>query len=116
MINLNYLISDNNLIEKIADNLNKTMGGMLSNTVRTKTDYHPNSVSGFKIENTSGRNLQATIVKSRNKADLQPLHANSNIIGKPTDLDTQAVASDSSKGLSHLKDNRILKPIKKLFR
>ena len=55
--------------------------------------------------------LQSTLVKARNKADIQPLNniPENPIIDKPMDTSIQATIFQTQRNLGHLKDNRILK-------
>jgi hypothetical protein len=61
------------------------------------------------ISTGKSRNLQSTLNKSRDNADLQPLHNKDNpsSINGPKDLSTQSVVKTDQISLSHMKDNRI---------
>jgi len=59
-------------------------------------------------------NLQSTITKTRDKADVQPLHKDTSDLNRPTDISVIQTDRSKNRSLSHLKDTRITAPHTKL--
>lgn len=111
------MINNKLLIEKIAKSISSTSESSSINTVKTSTKHNPKAVTGIKTYSRNSRNLQGTIHKARSNADVQPLHQDEGIIGKPMDSDTQQVVAESTTDLSHLEDRRLSHlPIRKTLR
>jgi hypothetical protein len=63
---------------------------------------------------SSQYNLNKTLSKSRINADVQPLNniTENPIIDKPMDVTVQETTFNKDTSLSHMKDNRLLRPRK----
>jgi len=61
----------------------------------------------FSGRRVDGISLQNTLHKSREKADLQPLHSETNIVAKPFDAPTAVKFSNKQGTLGHIEDKRI---------
>lgn len=69
--------------------------------------------SGFQ-NLTKKTNLQNTIPKAMEKADIQPLHIKSKDINAPKDVTTSLAFSGKNQNLSHMKDQRLINARTKL--
>ena len=58
-------------------------------------------------DNRDKLNLQSTIAKSRDKADLQPLHKDTGIIFRPADAPFGSRMRNKQEYLGHIEDKRI---------
>jgi hypothetical protein len=69
--------------------------------------------SGFQ-NLTKKTNLQSTIPKAMEKADVQPLHVRSGDMNAPKDITTSLAFSGKNKNLAHIKDPRLINSRTKL--
>ena len=69
-----------------------------------------NSITSGSYGNKSQNkriNLDSTLSKSRDKADLQPLHKNSRIVNDPSDKTTETKMNRKQTYLGNIEDKRI---------
>ena len=98
------------LFEKIAQNIAEITQSSSFNS-KNSTNYGGSSGNSFNSYGKSNRsqNLQSTLSKSRDKADIQPLHKDTNTIYRPADVTTASRMSNKQKYLGHIEDKRITK-------
>lgn len=68
-----------------------------------------NSITSGSYSNSRNKriNLDSTLSKSRDKADLQPLHKNSRIVNDPSDKTTETKMNRKQTYLGNIEDKRI---------
>lgn len=98
------------LFEKIAQNITEITQSSSSSSKSSTSSGNKNSF--FNDNDYNGRrsrelNLQSTISKARDKADLQPLHKDTGIIYRPADAPFASKMRNKQEYLGHLEDKRI---------
>jgi len=96
-------------IEKIAQAITSMTGrsptGLKSSSI-SNNDFNSGSYNS-NINTNKKLNINSTMSKSRNKADLQPLHKDSKVISGPTDMGTSRKMGGKQKYLGNIEDKRI---------
>jgi len=94
----------NELFEKIAQSITKiTQSGSLNKSALSSSE----NKNTFKPSNNKSLDLQSTISKARDKADLQPLHRNTGIVYKPADRLFASKMRNKQEYLGDIEDKRI---------
>jgi len=98
------------LFEKIAQNITEITQSSSSSLNKSISSGNKNSL--FDNNDYNGRidrklNLQSTLSKSRDKADLQPLHKDTGIIYKPSDQLFASRMRNKQEYLGNIEDKRI---------
>ena len=99
------------LFEKIAQSITELTASTSSRSRSSETLGNKNlSSRDFNYGSRDNRdklNLQSTISKARDKADLQPLHKDTGIIYKPADQPFGSRMRNKQEYLGHIEDKRI---------
>ena len=97
------------LFEKIAQNITE-ISQSNSSSSKNSTSYRGINNNSFSSgRQNKGLNLQSTLSKSRDKADLQPLHKDTDTIYRPADAPFAIKIRNKQEYLSHIEDKRITK-------
>ena len=87
--------------------------GRIEKIAKAITSMIGSSSTGLKSSSVSNNNrnnnidINSTISKSREKADLQPLHKDSKVISGPTDMVTSNKMGGKQTYLGNIEDKRI---------
>lgn len=94
--------------EKIAQSITSlTSSSSLRSSSKTMGGKRSGSFNSTSQDNRGKLNLQSTLSKSRDKADLQPLHKDTETIYRPADQPFASKMRNKQQHLSHLEDKRI---------
>jgi hypothetical protein len=100
-------------IEKMASALSSIESNLLGSAKPASNKLLGSVNEGFQ-NLTKKTNLQSTIPKAMEKADVQPLHVRSGDMNAPKDITTSLAFSGKNKNLSHIKDPRLINSRTKL--
>lgn len=92
--------------EKIAQSITEITQSS-SSGLKSSSGSRSGSLLGPYKTRGSSLNLQSTLTKSRQKADLQPLHKDTNTIYKPADAPFGSKMRNKQEHLGHIEDKRI---------
>jgi len=97
------------LFEKIAQNITGITQSSSSSSKNYLSSGNNKSFDNSSSSNSGSLNLNSTLSKARHKADLQPLHKDTNTIFRPADAPFANKMENKQEYLSHIEDKRITK-------
>jgi len=97
------------LFEKIAQNITGITQSSSSSSKNSLSSGNNKSFGNYSSSRNGKLRLNNTLSKARHKADLQPLHKDTNTIFRPADAPFSNKMENKQEYLSHIEDKRITK-------